>query len=82
MSTRNVRIDDDVYERIKREKRTDEMFFEAVKRLIGGRSFLDLAGILNDDEADYKDCTLPVVYYKIFRTTSRSSSTNPWRGVM
>ena len=52
MSTRNVRLDEDVYERIKSEKRPDETFSEAVERLIGGSSLLDLAGILSDDEAD------------------------------
>jgi len=52
MSTRNVRLDEDVYERIKSEKRPDETFSETVERLIGGSSLLDLAGILSDDEAD------------------------------
>ena len=52
MSTRNVRLDEDVYERIKSEKRPGETFSEAVERLIGGSSLLDLAGILSDDEAD------------------------------
>ncbi|RAW45800.1 hypothetical protein DQW50_07235 [Halorubrum sp. 48-1-W] len=51
MSTRNVRLDEDVYERIKSEKRPDETFSEAVGRLIGGSSLLDLAGILSDEEA-------------------------------
>ncbi|SDY95043.1 antitoxin VapB family protein [Halopenitus persicus] len=52
MSTRNVRLEEDVYERIKSEKRPDETFSETVDRLIGGRSLLDLAGILTDEEAD------------------------------
>lgn len=52
MGTRNVRLDEDVYERIKSEKRPDETFSDAVDRLIGGSSLLDLAGILNDEEAD------------------------------
>lgn len=51
MSTRNVRLDEDVYERIKSEKRPDETFSETVERLIGGASLLDLAGILSDEEA-------------------------------
>ncbi|WP_123619776.1 antitoxin VapB family protein [Halorubrum sp. CSM-61] len=52
MSTRNVRLDEDVYERIKSEKRPGETFSETVERLIGGSSLLDLAGILSDEEAD------------------------------
>ncbi|TKX74308.1 hypothetical protein EXE46_10065 [Halorubrum sp. GN11_10-6_MGM] len=52
MSTRNVRLDEDVYERIKSEKRPDETFSETVERLIGRASLLDLAGILSDEEAD------------------------------
>jgi len=51
MGTKNVRLDDDVYERVKSEKRPDETFSEAIERLIGGASLLDLAGILSDDEA-------------------------------
>lgn len=52
MSTRNVRLDEDVYERIKSEKRPDETFSETVERLIGGTSLLDLAGILSEEETD------------------------------
>jgi predicted CopG family antitoxin len=52
MGTKNVRLDDDVYERIKSEKRDDETFSEAIERLIGGSSLLDLVGILSDEEAE------------------------------
>lgn len=52
MGTKNVRLDEDIYERIKSEKRADETFSEAIERLIGGASLLDLAGILSDDEAE------------------------------
>ncbi|ELZ41267.1 hypothetical protein C463_13519 [Halorubrum californiense DSM 19288] len=52
MSTRNVRLDEDVYERIKSEKRPNETFSETVERLIGGASLLDLAEILSDEKAD------------------------------
>ncbi|MFC6615120.1 antitoxin VapB family protein [Halopenitus salinus] len=52
MGTRNVRLDEDVYERIRSEKRPDETFSEAIDRLIGGASLLDLVGILSDEEAD------------------------------
>jgi predicted CopG family antitoxin len=51
MSTKSVRLDEDVYERIKSEKRSDETFSEAIDRLTGGASLLDLVGILSDEEA-------------------------------
>ncbi|QAU13975.1 hypothetical protein EKH57_15335 [Halorubrum sp. BOL3-1] len=51
MSTKSVRLDEDVYERIKSEKRPDETFSEAIDRLTGGASLLDLVGILSDEEA-------------------------------
>lgn len=52
MGTRDVRLDDYVYERIKGEKREDETFSEAVERLIGDSSLLDLVGILSDEKAE------------------------------
>jgi len=51
MNTKSVRLDEDVYERIKSEKRPDETFSEAIDRLTGGVSLLDLVGILSDEEA-------------------------------
>jgi predicted CopG family antitoxin len=45
MSTkRTVKLESDVYERVKAQKREDETFSEAIERLIGGRgvSLLDL----------------------------------------
>jgi predicted CopG family antitoxin len=52
MGTKNGRLDDDVYEQIESEKRDDETFSEAIERLIGGSSLLDLVGILSDEEAE------------------------------
>jgi len=51
MPTKSVRLDEDVYERIKSEKRPDETFSEAIDRLTGGASLLDLVGILSDEDA-------------------------------
>lgn len=51
MGTRTVRLEDDVYERIKAEKRADETFSEAIDRLLGGASLLDLADTISDEEA-------------------------------
>ncbi|MFC3957458.1 antitoxin VapB family protein [Halovivax cerinus] len=45
-----VRLDDDVYERIKANKRADESFSDAVERLIGGRSLRDLRDVFDDEQ--------------------------------
>lgn len=52
MGSKNVRLDEDVYERIKSKKRPDETFSEAIDRLTGGASLLELTAILSDEEAD------------------------------
>lgn len=45
-----IRLEDDVYERIKANKRADESFSDAVERLIGGRSLRDLRDVFDDDQ--------------------------------
>ncbi|SEU11202.1 antitoxin VapB family protein [Natrinema hispanicum] len=45
-----IRLEDDVYERIKANKRDDESFSDAVDRLIGGRSLRDLRDVFDDDQ--------------------------------
>jgi predicted CopG family antitoxin len=45
-----IRLDDDVYERIKASKREGETFSDAVERLIGGRSLRDLRGVFDDEQ--------------------------------
>jgi predicted CopG family antitoxin len=52
VATKHIRVDEDLYERIKSESRPDERLSETVERLIGGPSLLDLAGTLTDEEAD------------------------------
>ena len=42
--SRTIRLDDDVYERLAAEKRTDESFSDAVERLLGDDNVLDLYG--------------------------------------
>lgn len=49
MGTKSVRLDEDVYERVKAHKREDETFSDAVARLIEDVSLLDLA----DEEKEY-----------------------------
>lgn len=44
MGTKQVRLDESVYERIEANKRGDETFSEAVERLLADVSLLNLAG--------------------------------------
>lgn len=56
MGSRTIRLDDDVYERLREAKRDDETYSEAVERLLPGASLLDLVGILDSEEvADIED---------------------------
>jgi|JXWS01.1.fsa_nt_gb predicted CopG family antitoxin len=48
MGTKSVRLDEDVYERVKAHKQDDETFSEAVARLMRDVSLLDL---VDDGEA-------------------------------
>jgi len=48
--SQQIRLDDDVYERIKANKRDDESFSDAVDRLIGGRSLGDLHGVFDEEQ--------------------------------
>ena len=50
--SKSIRLSDEAYERLAAHKADDETFSEVVLRLAGERSLLDLAGILDDEEAD------------------------------
>lgn len=50
--SKSVRLSEEAYERLKALRREDETFSEVVLRLTGERSFLELAGILSDEQAD------------------------------
>ncbi|WP_415380417.1 antitoxin VapB family protein [Halosimplex sp. TS25] len=50
--SKSIRLSEEAYERLAAHKREDETFSEVVLRLSGERSLLELAGILNDEEAD------------------------------
>jgi predicted CopG family antitoxin len=52
VGTKTVRLDEDVYERVRSQKREDETFSEAIDRLTVGSSLLDLEGTLDDEEVD------------------------------
>ena len=45
-----IRLEDDVFERIETSKRDDESFSDAVERLIGGPSLRDLRDVIDDDQ--------------------------------
>ena len=49
--SKSIRLSEAAYERLAAHKREDETFSEVVLRLAGERSLLELAGILNDEEA-------------------------------
>ena len=52
MATKMVRLEEDVYERIKAKKRDDETFSAAIDRLTSEYSLLDVAGGYTDEDAE------------------------------
>ncbi|MEZ3117302.1 antitoxin VapB family protein [Halobaculum sp. MBLA0147] len=50
--SKSIRLSDEAYGRLAAHKEDDETFSDVVLRLAGERSLLDLAGILDDEEAD------------------------------
>ncbi|UPW01584.1 antitoxin VapB family protein [Halorussus gelatinilyticus] len=47
-----VRLSDDLYERIKANKREGESFSDAIERLIENRSLRDLGDVFDDEQVD------------------------------
>ena len=47
-----VRLEDHVYERTKAKKRNDELFSDAVERLIGGRSLRELRDVFDEEQVN------------------------------
>lgn len=64
MGSKTIRLNDDVYERLRDVKRDDETYSEAVERLLPGGSLLDLAGILEPEEVDEIEERLSEKYAK------------------
>lgn len=50
MGTKSVRLEESVYERVVAHKRDDETVSEAIERLIGEPSLLELYGLHEDDD--------------------------------
>jgi predicted CopG family antitoxin len=50
--SKSIRLSEDAYERLAAHKRENETFSDVVLRLAGERSLTELAGVLDDDEAD------------------------------
>jgi predicted CopG family antitoxin len=46
----HVHLDDDVYERIKADKRDDESISDAVERILRGRSLRELRGVVDTQQ--------------------------------
>ena len=49
--SKSIQLSEEAYERLAARKRDGETFSEVVLRLAGERSLLDIAGILDDEEA-------------------------------
>ena len=49
--SKSIRLSEEAYERLAAHKRDDETFSEVVLRLAGERSLLEIAGVLDDEEA-------------------------------
>jgi predicted CopG family antitoxin len=69
MGTKSVRLDDDVYERVKAHKREDETFSDAVARLIEDVSLLDLA-----DEGEEYDAERAAEQKEALKRTARADA--------
>jgi predicted CopG family antitoxin len=50
--SKSIRLSEAAYERLAAHKGEDETFSDVVLRLAGERSLLELAGVLDDEEAD------------------------------
>lgn len=52
MGSKNISIPDEVYERLREERRADESFGDTIDRLLTGRPLSDFVGTWSDETAD------------------------------
>jgi len=55
MGTKTVRLEDDVYERVKEQKRDDETFSETIDRIMSDYTLMDFARETTDDGVEEMD---------------------------
>lgn len=55
IATKTISLDEEAYERLRAEKQDGESFSDVVKRLVGERSWLEVAGIWADDTEDIEE---------------------------
>jgi predicted CopG family antitoxin len=58
MGTKTVRLEDDVYERVKQRKREDETFSEAIDRILSDYTLVDFAKDTTQAGVDEMDAAL------------------------
>lgn len=51
MASKNISLPEEVYERLREERREDESFGDAIDRLLGGRDLASFWGEWSDDTA-------------------------------
>ena len=56
--TKTIRLDEDVYERIARQKRPDETFSEAIDRLTGAPSLATLGEIVDPERVERMEAAI------------------------
>ena len=52
MGSKNISIPEDVYEKLREERKPDESFGEAIDRLLGRQQLSEFWGVWNDETTD------------------------------